>query len=307
MSKPLTEWASRPLGDLCDPHRVITYGIVKVGDFIPGGVPVIRGGDIRRNRIEFNDNKRVSNQVSRMFQRTILRGGELVLNLIAEPGHCAMVPETMKGFNVTRDVAVIPLGPNVDHRFVNYSLQSPQVISWLSARLQGSVTQKINLATLRQVPVGLPPISEQTAIAGVLGAIDDKIVANVRVATAADSLWRALLGDAALDGIKRPLSSLARFVNGGAFTKNATGNGRLVVRIAELNSGPSGSTIYNDIAVDNDNLASPGNLLFAWSGSLTVARWFRPEAIVNQHIFRGTRLPPKSGDWGRCFRGPVCR
>ncbi|MDQ6613377.1 MAG: PH domain-containing protein [Actinomycetota bacterium] len=29
---------------------------------------------------------------------------------------------------------------------------------------------------------------------------------------------------------------------------------------------------------------------------------------VEHFEFRGrTRLPPKSGDWGRCFRGPVCR
>jgi type I restriction enzyme S subunit len=29
-----------------------------------------------------------------------------------------------------------------------------------------------------------------------------------------------------------------------------------------------------------------GDVLFAWSGSLTVSRWYRPEAIVNQHIFK---------------------
>jgi type I restriction enzyme S subunit len=60
----------------------------------------------------------------------------------------------------------------------------------------------------------------------------------------------------------------------------------MVVRIAELNSGPGGSTVYNDVSVDEENLARPGDLLFAWSGSLTVRRWFRPEAIVNQHIFK---------------------
>lgn len=60
----------------------------------------------------------------------------------------------------------------------------------------------------------------------------------------------------------------------------------MVIRIAELNSGPSGSTVYNDIPVHNENTALPGDLLFAWSGSLVVQRWFRPEAIINQHIFK---------------------
>lgn len=296
MSSRAREWQIRPLGDLCARDRIITYGIVKVGDYVPGGVPVIRGGDIRRNRVVFDDEKRVSEAVSNQFQRTILRGGELVLNLIAEPGHCAVVPDAMRGFNVSRDVAVIPLGPGVDHRFVNYALQSPQVVSWLKSRLQGSVTQKINLSTLREVPLSLPSTLEaQTAIADVLASLDDKIEANARLAALADGTWQAILGAARAtastqDGDSaprlQPLSSLARFVNGRAFTKDATGTGRMVVRIAELNSGPGASTVYNEIDVHGDNLARPGDLLFAWSGSLIVVRWSRPEAIVNQHIFK---------------------
>src|SRR5699024_9059116 len=82
------------------------------------------------------------------------------------------------------------------------------------------------------------------------------------------------------------LSDVARFVNGRAFTKDATGTGRVVVRIAELNSGISGSTVRNDLDVADEHVARPGDLLFAWSGSLTLARWYRSEAIVNQHIFK---------------------
>jgi type I restriction enzyme S subunit len=95
-----------------------------------------------------------------------------------------------------------------------------------------------------------------------------------------------LYREAAVDGEQKPLSSLASFVNGRAYTKNATGTGRVVVRIAELNSGLGGSTVYNDIEVPDENLARPGDLLFAWSGSLTAVRWFRPEAVINQHIFK---------------------
>ena len=50
MSEQIDCWATRPLGELCDVSRGITYGIVKVGNFVPGGMPVIRGGDIRDNR-----------------------------------------------------------------------------------------------------------------------------------------------------------------------------------------------------------------------------------------------------------------
>ena len=66
----------------------------------------------------------------------------------------------------------------------------------------------------------------------------------------------------------------------------------MVIRIAEINSGPGSSTVYNDVDVPEEHLARPGDVLFAWSGSLTVARWFRPEAIINQHIFK---CVPKNG------------
>ena len=42
---------------------------------------VVRGGGVRDNRIEIDDEKRVSEEVSSRFKRTILRGGEIVLNL----------------------------------------------------------------------------------------------------------------------------------------------------------------------------------------------------------------------------------
>lgn len=189
----MSEWRTVPLGDLCDVERGITYGIVKVGDYIPGGVPVIRGGDIRDNRIVFSEAKRVSPEISNQFRRTILRGGEIVLNLIAEPGHNAVIPVAMKGFNVSRDVAVIPLAASVNHFFVNYFLKSPEAVSWLSARLHGSVTQKINLGTLRAVPVPLPPRYYQDAVAALLGALDDKIAVNDRTIDTIEQLGRAAL------------------------------------------------------------------------------------------------------------------
>jgi type I restriction enzyme S subunit len=187
----MTEWPTRQLGDICDPARGITYGIVKVGEFVANGVPVIRGGDIRDNRIAVDEKRRVSHDVSNQFDRTILCGGELVINLIAEPGHSAIVPHSMAGFNVSRDVAVIPLDDSVVHSYVNWYMKSTTAIEWLQARLSGSVTQKINLGVLRQLPIPIPTVPVQNAIAATLGALDDKIALDNRIAATADDLGEA--------------------------------------------------------------------------------------------------------------------
>ena len=91
-----------------------------------------------------------------------------------------------------------------------------------------------------------------------------------------------------------PLSSIAEFVNGRNFTKDATGTGRMIIRIAELsNGGPTGSTVWNDLPRTAEQyLANPGNILFAWSGSLGIHVWDRNTGLVNQHIFKVIPKPP---------------
>lgn len=153
---------------------------------------------------------------------------------------------------------------------------------------QTDMAPYVSLTDQKSMTMELPSIGQQQTIAEVLGALDDKIAANDEVIARSQELAALTWSRAtrAQESELMPLSSLARFVNGRAYTKGATGTGRVVIRIAELNSGIGGSTVYNDIEVPDDNVARPGDLLFAWSGSLTVARWHRPEAIINQHIFK---------------------
>lgn len=142
----------------------------------------------------------------------------------------------------------------------------------------------------------IPPISEQRAIAATLGALDDKVESNQRVVALIPNLIRVRVLDALDDASEEvTVSTLADFVNGGAYTKDATGTGRMVVRIAELTKGPGGSTVYNDLDIPDDKIARAGDILMPWSGSLGVHRWAREEAIINQHIFKV--IPAAYPDW----------
>lgn len=177
----------------------------------------------------------------------------------------------------------------VDPRFLYWFLQalyqSGEIEQYQVQHTGVARFQYTQFAATQHVPV--PEVAAQQAIAEVLGALDDKISTNTKLIKIADTLSHTLFRSMSQSGTQLiPLSETARFINGKAFTKNASGTGRVVIRIAELNSGIGGSTVYNDIDVDEQHLARPGDLLFAWSGSLTLQRWFRPEGIVNQHIFK---------------------
>ncbi len=63
----------------------------------------------------------------------------------------------------------------------------------MATLLVGAVQQHFNVGAMRSLSVALPSVAEQRSIADVLGALDDKIAANTRLAATADALARALL------------------------------------------------------------------------------------------------------------------
>lgn len=181
----------------------------------------------------------------------------------------------------------IRVRPNFDSRFISYVLTSKYWHNFVSSAAHGKSAQpNMSAGAMAEFEFACPPLPQQRAISEVLGALDDKIAANVKLIASADALAETQFHAALHEATLMPLSSFAEFVNGKAFTKGASGTGRVVIRIAELNSGIGNSTVFSDARVDDKHIARSGDILFAWSGSLTLHRWFRDEAIVNQHIFK---------------------
>jgi type I restriction enzyme S subunit len=184
-------------------------------------------------------------------------------------------------FWVNNHAHVVRANATSHSRFLAYALS----VQDISGHITGSAQPKFSRSSLDAMQLRVPGPFTQRAIAEVLGALDDKIAVNANVVAASESLMSTAYSKLAHSGHLVPLSTTASFINGKAFTKGASDTGRLVVRIAEMNSGISNSSVYSDAIVDEEYLARPGSILFAWSGSLSVHRWFREEAIVNQHIF----------------------
>lgn len=92
------------------------------------------------------------------------------------------------------------------------------------------------------------------------------------------------------------IAATMKLVNGCAFKPSEWSDvGLPIIRIQNLND-PSASFNYYPHAIDDRNRIKPGDLLFAWSGTLGSsfgARvWQGPEGVLNQHIFKV--LPDKS-------------
>lgn len=216
--------------------------------------------------------------------------GDLIFVCKGSPGRVALTPDPVD-FCIAQDmVAVRPDASKIDPLYLFAILRSPEIRNRIENLHVGTMIPHFKKGDFHKLMISVPERGVQEGIGEIYYEISRKIAVNERVSATADALSRVLFGEALLksaDGFSdQPLSAVAEFINGRAYTKGATGTGRMVVRIAEINSGPGGSTVYNEIDVPDRHLARPGDLLFAWSGSLTAARWFRPEAIINQHIFK---------------------
>lgn len=281
----MSEWTTAPL------HEVLDFregpGIL-AKDFRDVGVPLVRLAGLKRGAglldgANYLDPERVEARWSQFR----LQEGDTLLSTSASLGEVARVEaEGVGAIPYTGIISFRPRDERIDPAFIRHMLTTESFAHQIQAMGVGSVMKHFGPSHLRQMTVSYPSKLSQVAIADVLESLDEKITDNARAIELADDLSKAHFSAAASAGREVPLSSLARFVNGKAYTKGATGTGRVVVRIAELNSGIGGSTVWNDIDVPEDNTVRPGDLLFAWSGSLTAARWYRPEAIVNQHIFK---------------------
>ncbi len=166
-------WSQVRLDELTEFDSPITYGVVKPGD--SGEVLFIRGGDLVGGRVLNSQLRTITSEVSEQYKRTLLRGGELLICLVGQPGQVAVAPPELAGANIARQVGLIRLRKDVDAEFVSYYLQSPDGQSNLGTYTGGSVQQVINLGDLRTVIIPLPPLPEQQRIVTILDEAFDGI------------------------------------------------------------------------------------------------------------------------------------
>ena len=185
-------WECTTLDRLVEPSRGISYGIVQPGKHDGNGVPILRVNNVRNGRIDTTDVLRVSSEIESKYERTRLRGGEVLLSLVGTLGECAVVPDELRGWNVARAIAVIPLKPETDPRWVRYCLRSTEVQGLMRAWATTTVQATLNLRDVRRLPVLLAPEPLRAAITDAVSSLDDKIEQNRRTALALERLARAI-------------------------------------------------------------------------------------------------------------------
>ncbi len=107
-------------------------------------------------------------------------------------GIAAEVPKGVRVCLGQRMVLMRPSLTNAHFRYMRYWLNSPIMARHIYGFRDGSVAERLNLPTIRSLPILIPPLREQQAIACILGALDDKIELNRRRNRTLEAMARAI-------------------------------------------------------------------------------------------------------------------
>lgn len=167
------------LGNLTE--RKIGYGIVQPGDSIANGIPVIKVNNIISglNRVSDLDTTSIENDLK--YERTRLKGGEIIVSVVGTIGKTAIVPIEFAGCNLVRATAMIDISDSIMAKWVKYYIDSPKGQEYIKGNLNTTVQPTLNIKSLVEMPIPFYGKRYTSRVVKILSDIDDKIKVNRQI------------------------------------------------------------------------------------------------------------------------------
>ncbi|MGW7056047.1 restriction endonuclease subunit S [Streptomyces sp. NPDC054887] len=156
--------------------------------FTPAGIPSISAKAIKRGRIDLNEARFISPDTYSSWMPQELRKNDVILTSEAPLGECALVPNNEPLAIAQRLYGLRGKCGVLDSRYLYYAFQSATVKADIQNRSSGTTVSGIRQPELLKVRIPDPGFLQQQAIAALLGALDDKIAVNERIAATAEEL-----------------------------------------------------------------------------------------------------------------------
>ena len=166
---------------------------LKAKEYSKEGVPLISVGEIGYGALRIKESTpRAPPEVVERLPEYVLQAGDIVFGRKGAVDRLAMVKPEQAGWFLGSDGIRLRLPSTCDARFIAYQLQGHEARSWLLQHATGTTMASLNQSTIERLPIVLPPLADQRAIAYILGTLDDKIELNRRMNETLEAMARAL-------------------------------------------------------------------------------------------------------------------
>jgi type I restriction enzyme, S subunit len=197
----MSEWEETTIGSFLkrDGGSVKTgpFGtVLKAKEYSSRGVPLISVGEISHGSIRTHEKTpKIPHEVVERLPEYILEVGDIVFGRKGAVDRSALVKPEQAGWFLGSDGIRLRLPPNCNVSFIAYQIQSKHSRAWLIQHATGTTMLSLNQSIIEQLPIVLPPLPEQKAIARILSSLDDKIELNRRMNETLESMARAIFKD----------------------------------------------------------------------------------------------------------------
>jgi type I restriction enzyme, S subunit len=170
---------------------------IKSENYQPNGVPVLRGVNLGDGGFSGNDLVFLSEKKAEELRNSQAFPYDLVFVAQGTVGKVGLVPNTARFQKTVLSQNLMKFScdsAKADSRFLYYFFISSDGQQTIRSRVNPTGVPCISrpLSSLKEFEVTLPPLAEQKAIAGILGALDDKIELNRRMNATLEAMAQAM-------------------------------------------------------------------------------------------------------------------
>ena len=193
------DWSLVPLEALLRDNKSIAVGVMYPGEHTPGGIPLIKVGDIKDGSIPVRPSYCISAETNQEYRRTQLSGDELLITLVGNPGECVVVRPEMVGWNPARAIAAIKLKDTELRTYLKAVLESSAGKHLIDSVLNTTVQKTLNLKDIRRLPIPMPDRATIAAISQMSELFSNRITllreTNATLEAIAQALFKSWFVD----------------------------------------------------------------------------------------------------------------
>lgn len=167
------KWEVKKLGDICN---YINDGTHYTPKYINDGIPFYSVENVTTNN--FHHTKYISKEEHNfLVKRCNPQKGDILLTRIGTLGKTKLIDWNVEA-SIYVSLALLKLNNNIDSNYLYTYTKSNQFVQDVIKRsLVNATPQKINMGDIDNIPIPIPPLPEQKAIAEILTDMDKEIEA----------------------------------------------------------------------------------------------------------------------------------
>ncbi|WP_087041290.1 restriction endonuclease subunit S [Psychrobacter sp. JB385] len=192
-----SDWVKTTLGEIVK----LGNGIIQTGpfgsqlhasDYVDEGIPVIMPLNIINNKIDLSGIARITKEDAERLSKHLVKKNDIVYSRRGDVTRKALITELEEGMFCGTGCLLVRPGNSIDARFLTYHLSSPINQEWIIRHAVGATMPNLNTGILKRVPLNIPSLDTQKAIAHILGSLDDKIELNRQMNETLEAMAQAL-------------------------------------------------------------------------------------------------------------------